>query len=89
MGGAGSAALALVGAMLGLGTRLFALFVTWVATAQAIYVRRSVTRRPPEFRILPARADDAAGMVADRGRLWRRFPVRRIWRCASAVVSFH
>src|SRR5258705_8198376 len=24
-----------------------------------------------------ARADDAAGMVADRGRLWRRFPVRR------------
>jgi len=26
------------GAMLGLGTLLFALFVTWVATAQAIYV---------------------------------------------------
>ncbi len=32
------------GAMLGLGTLLFALFVTWVATAQA---------RQPEFRILP------------------------------------
>ncbi len=66
------------GAMLGLGTLLLALFVTWVATAQAIYVAAfgyEAAAGIPDF--VTARADDAAGMVADRRRLRRRFPVRR------------
>jgi len=40
------------GAMLGLGTLLLALFVVWVATAQAIYLRRSATKPLPGFPIL-------------------------------------
>ena len=66
------------GAMLGLGTLLLALFVTWVATAQAIYVAAfgyEAAAEIPDF--VTARADHAARMVADRGRLRRRLPVRR------------
>ena len=65
------------GAMLGLGTLLLALFVTWVATAQAIYVAAfGYRRRGRHSRFRPARADDAARLVADRRRLRRRLPVR-------------
>ena len=38
--------------------------------------RRSAMKARPAFRISHARADDAAGLVADRGRLRRRLPVR-------------
>ena len=65
------------GAMLGLGTLLLALFVTWVATAQSIYVAAfGYCRRAdiPDF--VERGADHATGMVADPGRLRRRFPVR-------------
>src|SRR6202048_564422 len=51
------------GAMLGLGTLLLALFVTWIATAQAIYVAAFGYEAP-------------ARVVADRRRLRRRLPVR-------------
>ena len=65
------------GAMLGLGTLLLALFVTWVATAQAIYVAAfGYEAGGRNSRLRQARADDAAGLVADRRRLRRRLPVR-------------
>ena len=66
------------GAMLGLGVLLLALFVTWVATAQAIYVAAfgyEAAAGIPDF--ANARADHAARMVADRRRLRYGFPVRR------------
>ena len=73
------------GAMLGLGTLLLALFVTWVATAQAIYVAAfGYERRRRNSGFRRARADDAARLVADRRRMRRRLPVRAWWRCASA-----
>ena len=65
------------GAMLGLGTVLLALFVVWIATAQAIYTAvfgYGGATSADEFR--HARADDLAGLVADHRRLWRRLPVR-------------
>ena len=65
------------GAMLGLGMLLLALFVTWIATAQAIYVAAFGYEAAAEIPGLrAARADHAAGLVADRGRLRRRLPVR-------------
>ena len=64
------------GAMLGLGALLLALFVVWIATAQAIYVAAFGYEVPRSFRLCDARADDVAGLVADRRRLRRRFPVR-------------
>ena len=65
------------GAMLGLGTLLLALFVTWVATAQAIYVAAfGYAGAAGISDFVQPRADHPAGMVADRGRLRRRLPVR-------------
>ena len=65
------------GAMLGLGALLLALFVTWVATAQAIYIAAFGYEGATGISdFADARADDAARLVADRGRLRRRLPVR-------------
>jgi len=70
--------------MLGLGTLLLALFVTWVATAQAIYVAAfgyEAAGGHSGFR--RARADHVAGwwlIVAGCGIGF----CSRWWRCASA-----
>ena len=65
------------GAMLGLGTLLLALFVTWVATAQAIYVAVfGYEGRCWHYRFREPRADDPARLVAHRRRVRGRLPVR-------------
>ena len=65
------------GAMLGLGTMLLALFLTWVAAANAVYVSifgHTPAASIPDFatRVLT----DAGRLDADHRRLRRRLPVR-------------
>ncbi len=73
------------GAMLGLGVLLLALFVIWVATAQAIYIAAfGYAGATGISDFADPRADDAARLVADRGRLRRRLPVRPASHFASA-----
>ena len=64
------------GGMLGLGVLLLAMFVTWIATAQAIYEMTFGHGPRPPCPTSPARADHAGRLDADRRRLRRRLPVR-------------
>ena len=79
------------GAMLGLGALLLALFVTWVATAQAIYIAAFGYEGASGISDFVTRVlTTPSGMVAHRRWLRRRLPVRpRRTLCQRGVVPDH